>query len=262
MKGIVFTGDSYCYGEGLQYFSELDTVVFPDVHTYDPNWITATQERFIEENRYAKLAAKKLNHLDLVYAKNGGQDLHIIGELNQKIPQIYKYSEISAVIVNLTNPLRDDFEFLHNGKLYKSVNINQSNRDNDETFLALAQHVEEIHGGDFSKFENVEYRKHLDKLKETFQKFEENGIVCRWINWLENGYEAFKDDEYLNSRLIEIEDRGVTFNSTRKWMVSNQRHFIRNHFKHINKCEHDDHISPEGHEVMANSIYNNLKNVI
>lgn len=261
-KGILFAGDSYTWGEGLQYFSGLDTVHFPEQHTFNPDWITKAQMRFIETNRFSTLVARKFNTYDINYGANGGSDLSILGDLSNKVPDEYGYSELSAIVVQLTNPLRDRFTFEYNGIEYDSDNINQNNRDTDDTYLALAKLVNEKYDGDFSKFEVNEYKKHLEILENLFVRFENNGIVCRWINWLEDGYEAYKNNEFLRERAIEIVDNGIEYKGLRNWLKNNKHYFIRKQFEHINKCQQDEHTTPAGHNLIAQNIFDNLNGKI
>ena len=73
MNGVVWCrGCSFSFGEGLQYFSNLPSVVIPKIHEFDYFELRHSQYRFIQNNRYSKLLADKLGTIDVNASGNGG----------------------------------------------------------------------------------------------------------------------------------------------------------------------------------------------
>lgn len=75
MKGIVFAGCSFTWGEGLELYSDLPTLNlesikrygyhFPDSGYYMPK----SHLKFIESNRFSRLVSHHLVHLILFLKK-------------------------------------------------------------------------------------------------------------------------------------------------------------------------------------------------
>ena len=82
MNGVVWCrGCSFSFGEGLQYFSNLPSVVIPKIHEFDYFELRHSQYRFIQNNRYSKLLADKLGTIDVNASANGGTNNDIYNAL-------------------------------------------------------------------------------------------------------------------------------------------------------------------------------------
>ena len=74
-SNIFAVGCSFTWGESLQFFSGLDSVVWKEKRQSFPDTEKTLDEgqlNFIKENRYPALLAKKLNVEYITQAKNGG----------------------------------------------------------------------------------------------------------------------------------------------------------------------------------------------
>ena len=85
MKSIIFAGDSFTWGEGLQYYSGEPDVFFPQSHTFNPNKISPKQMQFIINNRFPTIVGNYFKKEALVRADNGGSNtwsLHFLENIN------------------------------------------------------------------------------------------------------------------------------------------------------------------------------------
>ena len=71
MKGILFAGDSYTWGEGLQYYSDLPNVAWKSIGHRAEDY-TPAHVKFIESQRFARKVSTHFNTFDYCRNNNGG----------------------------------------------------------------------------------------------------------------------------------------------------------------------------------------------
>ena len=57
VKGIIFAGCSFTWGQGLYYYSNLPTLKEPDPFCYDGNLVEQSHIKFMESVRFPRLVA-------------------------------------------------------------------------------------------------------------------------------------------------------------------------------------------------------------
>lgn len=279
-KCIVAVGDSFTYGEGLQYFSQLPSVVFPDTHQYNPKLINYPQYKFIEKNRYIQQVGDKLGINVITISRNGGShnkieeflqtllpvninDKNNNTEYNPYDPDLEirdvtaRLDEISHIIIQTTNPLRDNFSFEYNNKIYNTNEINQNDRENCDTFKAFMNYCIDNFGG-YDKTENYIFKLFLDRIQKRCEFYESNGIKIMLLLWQDQNNECALNHQYFGNKIVKIYYNNKEYNSIREWQMNNQQFFLKNSFRHIQKCKNDDHPTLEGHKIIAESIIKQL----
>lgn len=278
-KCIVAVGDSFTYGEGLQYFSELPSVVFPDNHQYNPKLINYPQYKFIEKNRYIQQVGDKLGVSVITRSRNGGSHTQIEEFLQSLLPindeekynlmhkmdhnsydtdleirdNTARLDEISHIIIQTTNPLRDNFSFEYNGTLYHTKDITQNDRENCTTFNSFMNYCIENFGG-YDKTENYIFKLFLDRIQKRCEFYESNGIKIMLLLWQDQNNECALNHPYFGDKILKIYYDNNEYTSIREWQLANPKFFLRNSFRHIQKCKNDDHPTLEGHTIIAESI--------
>lgn len=281
-KSIIAVGDSFTFGEGLQYFSNLPSVIFPDTHYYDPKYINATQHKFIEKNRYIQQVADTIGTTTITRSRNGGSHrqiedyLEMILPINnlkkyelQDIMEHYKYEidlnlrettarldEISHVIIQTTNPMRDDFEFERNGNKYNTKNFKQD-REKCPIFKEFMEYAIENFAG-YNGLEEYVFKLFLDRITDRCKIYEAAGIKIMLLLWQNENNKVALEHEYFKDKIVKIYYGGNEYTSIREWQLKNPKFFIKNSFRHIQKCKNDDHPTLEGHSVIAESIIKQL----
>jgi len=281
-KSIIAVGDSFTFGEGLQYFSNLPSVIFPDTHHYDPKYINATQHKFIEKNRYIQKVADTIGTTAITRSRNGGSHrqiedyLEMILPINnlkkyelQDIMEHYKYEidlnlrettarldEISHVIIQTTNPMRDDFEFERNGNKYNTKNFKQD-REKCPIFKEFMEYAIENFGG-YNGLEEYVFKLFLDRITDRCKIYEAAGIKIMLLLWQDQNNKVALEHNYFKDKIVKIYYGGNEYTSIREWQLKNPKFFIKNSFRHIQKCKNDDHPTLEGHSVIAESIIKQL----
>lgn len=284
-KSIIAVGDSFTYGEGLQYFSELPSVVFPENHVYNPKLINISQYKFIEKYRYVQQVVDKIGTTAITRSKNGGSHKQIEDFLETVLPinsinkpnftqKLEHYShaydpelslkdisarldEISHIIIQTTNPMRDDFEFERNGNTFNTKNINGDNRNNCPIYKEFVEYCIENFGG-YGQTENYIFKLFLDRIEDRCKLYESNGIKIMLLLWQDENNSAAFEHPYFKDKIVKIYYNDNEYTSIREWQLKNPKFFLKNSFRHIQKCKNDDHPTLEGHTIIAESIIKQL----
>ena len=114
-KGIIFSGDSFVWGEGLELFSKLPStqhyfdkkeysMAGPHNRAWSPEF-TYSMKMFQQKHRFARLVANHFNTWEDVYDRNGGCPYSIIAELLAQIERT-PLSDVRCVIIHPTDPWR------------------------------------------------------------------------------------------------------------------------------------------------------------
>jgi hypothetical protein len=283
-KSIIAVGDSFTYGEGLQYFSNLPSVIFPDTHQYNPKYINAVQHKFIEKYRYIQQVADTIGTTAITRSRNGGSHKKIEEFLEMVLPtksidkidlqqklEHYTFTydpelalkdvsarldEISHLIIQTTNPMRDDFEFERNGIKY---NTNQFKQDREKCliFKEFMEYAIENFGG-YNGLEEYVFKLFLDRIVDRCKIYESAGIKIMLLLWQNENNKVALEHEYFKDKIVKIYYNNNEYTSIREWQMANQKFFLKNSFRHIQKCKNDDHPTLEGHSVIAESIIKQL----
>lgn len=149
MKPIIFTGDSFTFGEGLELYDSKTYDLIKQKSTnqtlndkYFYRWdvfeiISAGGTASNTRNKYKfpTLVSDRLNTSFLSKNINGGDNIEAL-EFVEEILEIYSSNDFSCVIMNLTDLFRDEFQV---GKKYLrkklDIEINDGNTKMLEPFM-------------------------------------------------------------------------------------------------------------------------------
>ena len=264
MNGVVWTrGCSFTFGEGLQYFSNLPSVVIPQIHEFDYFELRHSQYRFIQNNRYSKLLADKLGTIDVNASGNGGTNNEIYNALlelyntkNEPNQDRMAYlnetfvplCDVKVIVVQLTNIFRDVIEL--DGKLYPLQNMAPTFDDYVE--MCIKPNMS------FDSFIERAAKHLLDKFKELFIKIEtENpNIKIRLFSWENDIDDVMRKDDYFKDKLVTFNYNNKEFKTLRDIIYSYSKLTIAETF--FPKCIDDQHMNLDGHKLIAESIFKTL----
>lgn len=257
MNVFLFLGCSFTWGEGLQYYSGLPSVVFHEKHTFSPSEITYPQYQFIRKNRFAALVANKVNGIDIVQANNGGNNVDNIYYLIEKTKKnvlnsdilrldketAFKKEELTHIVIQFTEIYRDKFE---------SMGAEKDWSRQQQYDYCVERGISAL---DFEK-DGIRYilRKYLQQL----QPYIEIGVKVGFLMWHHVGwYDVICEDEfsYIKENLIKIKDKKIEYISIWDFTDNGNRYSIQSDFLHKGLQRGDSHLSFEGHKIIAESIY-------
>lgn len=277
MKGILFPGDSYTWGEGLHLYSELPDIKF-DENGHDGRNYTPAHVKFIETNRFARKVANYFNTFELVRTANGGSN-NMIFDFIDNLPKQYKLNNMPAVgsdrvarsveyrledfdyiVLQLTDMFRDDVKFEYNNNIcYCNTRSNESIKNSG--FLL---YLNDNFNNDINAFMEYYLEKLMNNIVEKFKKYESMGIKRCFIHTWQNEPILFlQNNSYLNERWItyEVDDKiynsiwDLQLNTELKNMTINKDEFFLN--KKI--IVYNGHTSLEAHNIQAQSIIKKIE---
>jgi hypothetical protein len=274
MKGILFAGDSFTWGEGLHMYSDLPDIKF-DEQGHDGKNYTPSHIKFIEANRFARKVANHFNTFELTRTSNGGSN-NMMFEFIDKLPEQYKRNNMPAVgcdsvarsveyrledfdyiVLQLSDMFRDNVEFE-----YKDIigycNIRLTKSINQSKFI---DYLKDEFNDDINAFMKYYLEKLMNSIIEKFKLYESNGIKRCFIHtWQNEPIPFFQNNPYLNERWITYKTDDKIYNSIwdlqkEKGMSLNTDEFFLN--KKI--IVHNSHTSLEAHNIQANAIIKKIE---
>lgn len=253
MNVFLFLGCSFTWGEGLQYYSGLPTVVFHERHTFSPSELTYPQYQFIRKNRFARLVADMANGIEITQAINGGNNMDNINYLKQRTPETIKNSdimrldketafkkeEISHIVIQFTEINRDKFDSMGTSKDWSRKMQYEYCVENGITPLQF-------------EMDGIRYiiRKYMEQLKP----YIELGIKVGFLMWQSKGwYDVINEEEFsfVKQNLIKIKQ----YDCIHSFTDNGNRYSIQSDFLDKGLQRGDGHLSLEGHKIVAESIY-------
>jgi len=293
-KGIIFVGCSFTWGGGLEYYPPFKDIPNPYAFQYDEKNTTFAIMNFIKANRFSRLVA---NHFEMWEANRlncGGSDDGSISQVKMMLglgeytpdgsyskqfenikTQRYSADEIECVVFQLTDPFRNYLIDINGEKLV--INIAQIRQRDINKFSEndINKFKDTLDNDTFNKFfkfytdnsnswEEMEDYFILQNLKgviELFKEVESLGIKCKLWSW-HNEYVPFiKKHDYLSKKFIKLKYEDTEFDCLYDLMKTHPKFKISTSGFILNgKPVPDDHQTPEGHKVIADSIINSIEN--
>jgi hypothetical protein len=251
MKGLVFAGCSFTWGQGLYFYSNLNHTPKFDDWVYDYSLMTDALIKFKDTIRYPRLVANHFNTFEVCKATNGGSDvtsLMFLKKLFDKYEEPasdeirtaswlteenYYFDDIEYVIFQMTQPYRSGFKIIYKGKdywVYPNPPFNNVSMIH-ETLEDGSQHPMENGVDDiFFKWldeNNYTIQDYLDihmnhfnnEVKNYLEHLEENGVKTKVLFWVNESSVVF-DDDFYKERHILLEHEGKTYLTCRVSSIS------------------------------------------
>ena len=274
MKGIIFGGCSFTWGQGLWYYSDYEDLFYPKhINRFDFNTVTLAQVKVMESLRFSRLVANHFGTFDVQKLQNGGSEDETFEFLNvlfhKKDNPTYgshltaermDFSEVDYIIVQLSQLWRNRYYFEHDGYKQSSMlwpNTRDIGVNQDNLFNWMIEN-------DMSFDEWVELHKdaQIARLKREFEYYESKGIKCLFFTWENDLLDKIFDDEYLKSRFIQLEHEGKIYNSIRQLHAEHdylQIDFDKDVFGE--NAPKDHHPSKLCHEIFAQNIIRKIESI-
>jgi len=262
-KGIVFGGCSFTWGQGLYYYSNLETLKEPLPDCYDSKLVTDAHKRYGATLRYPRLVANHFNTFEVCMLQNGGSEettfdyLRKVFGLEENCDHLFteslSFSELEYIIIQTSQPNRNSFTYTLDGSQhYYKID---SPETKDLFYKWLSQEKIEFEDWYSSHVKSV-----FNQLKENMFFYESKGIKTLFLNWEEDYSSLIKEDTYMSERFISLEYRGKNYECIRHLMDENKHLTINSDYEHFEIPPTDHHPSKECHEVMATNIIKKINN--
>jgi hypothetical protein len=277
MKGILFLGDSFTWGEGLHMYSDLPDIKFNE-QGHDGINYTPAHVKFIEANRFARKVANHFNTFELTRSSNGGSN-NMMFEFIDKLPEQYKKHNMTAIgsdnvarsveyrledfdyiVLQLTDMFRDDVEFEYKGTIgYCNIRLSES-----AEYFKFIHYLKDKFNNNINKFIQYYSEKLINNIIEKFKLYESKGIKRCFIHtWQNESIPFFQNNPYLNERWITYQVEDKVYNSI--WDLQRNKELknmsIKNDAFFLKKqiLVYNEHTSLEAHNIQATAIIKKIK---
>lgn len=292
MKGMIFAGCSFTWGQGLYFYSDLPNKPIPINFEYDESLLTDAHLLYKNIHRFPRLVANHFKTFEVVKKINGGQNdeaLEFIDivfdeskenfDLNKKK---YKYEDISYIILQTTQIFRDVFTFEFDLRPYENQikynkcileRINDEIRETNTLSIYLTNDRREENpllyriffdylkqnNLTLSEFEKIFIENVKNKIKNKLNFYESKGIKTLILLWTDDILPYIENDDWFEKRLIYLENENNTFKTIEDLITDDptlkicQDPFFSNEIK-------DAHPSLKCHDIISKSIINKITN--
>lgn len=270
-KGMVFAGCSFTWGQGLYYYSNMQSLKEPPPDHYLSHLIRWSHHKFLETLRYPRKVANHFKSFEVTQNFNGGATHSIIEYWNDRFSDTsemqktiedpgqyyYDYNDISHVFFQFTQWHRTALTITHNGRT-----IGPKQRcEFWQTPENLGPFIHWLNENKMSldDFIHKSKQEEASRVRVFLEKFEQHGIKTAVLSWPEDMVEYIQGDPWLAERFITLDYNGSTFNSIEKLMSTHTYLTINSDYENFKEPPKDHHPSMKCHEIMADSIIKYLE---
>jgi len=251
-KGMIFAGCSFTWGQGLYFYSEIESLVYPKPNnsSFSISNITEYQIKFMESKRFPRIVADYFKSAEFVNNINGGSDKSNIIYWSDMIgnSRHYPFSDFSHFIFQFTHPLRSFTTFIHEGKEYRVI----PNHEDNENYNLFTKWLSD-NNIEFNTWYQSHIKDILDLVKEKLLLFEEHGIKTLVMSWPKEYIPYIQNDNFFNERFVNFEYKNITFDSIESLLFIPELK-IQTDIKNLKRKILDEHPSLLCHRLIANNI--------
>jgi hypothetical protein len=271
MKGLLFGGCSFTWGQGLYFYSDLPRQIYPlNEFSYRREELTDAHLRFKDTLRFPRLVANHFKTFEIVKGQNGGGEdetfdffktvfKHKVNERHDHyVSDNIEYEDIEYIIIQLSQIWRNRFYFTLNGK-EDFAHISASNHHHSYNWENLLEWLTE-NNKTIEDITQTLFKEQYERFLREVKFYEEKGIKVRFLSWENEHYDILKDDSYLMERFIPLTYKDKTYDTIRKMLDDNQHLKIKGDVGFFGDNIPDDHHpSKECHEVIAENIIRRIE---
>jgi len=272
MKGILFGGCSFTWGQGLYFYSDLKNLPYGTQHYgFNHKEVNESMLRYKNANRFARRVSQYFETFEVVkddigklYGNGGSEDeTFAYFDYLLNVERKFKYEDFDYMIIQLSNIWRNDFIFELDGIEYKSKIMELFLYDHIEKEILLKNELDrfcELNNLQFDDLKNLLIKQQFKRLKEKVIYYQKKGLKVKILNWLNDMSSLIMNDEILKNTNINLLYNDNSFITIQDLMDYNKNFEIEYDFK-MNKgylCQ-DKHPNVECHKVIASSIIENIK---
>lgn len=280
IKAMAFGGCSFTWGQGLHYYSALDSLIPDTGYGYDSDKHNSVHHLFREKWRWPNRVANKFNTVALTHYLNGGSNDLTVEYWNacfnfsrpQKVQsfnklethvlsQPIKYSDVSHFVFQFTSWMRTRFPVPVNGeiKLLDSYDVTDCNRpdymSSFENYFESLNIKPRLNTSPLGEFHQQIMKKDVDNVKEFLQGLEQQGIKTYVWCWLWEYCELIENDEWLSKRFIKFNYGGQTYRCLEEMIRdAGPGLTIEEDFEFFDEPPQDAHPSFKCHEIIADTV--------
>lgn len=249
---IIFAGDSFTWGQGIQYYSKYDDIKIMPRNQYIKSYLTEEHIGFIKQNRYGKIVSDFFCCDSIIKEENGGSDTESIHFIYNNVNENTK-----AVILQTTQPIRSEFEFLYKDVAY-TITGQELHIDHLEKIKVFKKYLNENNITLDDWYSNL--KKSIIEKIVTLSEFLKNlNIPFVLFSWTNEYNDLLCFTDKLKTYLLNIKYDEVNYKTLESLMSVNQEFaIVHNHSYFGDNPPPDWHMSLECHKLVAKNIIEKL----
>lgn len=293
MKGIIFAGCSFTWGQGLYYYSDLKTIPTFDEWVKDYNLMGNAPINYKNTIRFPRIVSNHFSTYEVCRETNGGSDeasfmfIDVLFEEDREkyrhqghlTSQFYKYEEIEYIIFQSSQPQRCSYKIVVGDVEYKVyINDNQTNRTRVSKMG--------LHGNEYDltekeglmlvykwlidneltidEFYLIHLKNQVNTIKNNFKFYESKNIKTKLLLWPNDLLELVLSDDYLSERLIPLFYQNKIFKTIDELFSYDGTLIIEKDFMGFSGsipkiALGDRHPSKKCHEIIADSVIKSIE---
>lgn len=265
MKGILFGGCSFTWGQGLYFYSNLPHLYNPtNIHEFLGYKVTPAQIHFKNTIRYPRIVANHFNTFEIVRTENGGSDdetfdffRKVFTDKNDIISSNFldrfDYNDFDYIIIQLSGILRNKFNFTINQKSFSGI-LSVKNHKILEYMKTYNFTFEDC----YTQF----LQQQFDRLKTELMFYESKGIKSKIVLWFDDLYNHIKDDDFLKNKVVVFNYKDTLIYTIKELQDNYSEMLIVSDPYFKDTKFNDAHPSKLCHNIIANGIISSIQNDI
>ena len=271
MKGIIFGGCSFTWGQGLYFYSDLVDLKYPKgEHIFNGEDLKLSHIKFRENLYYPRLVANHFNTFEAFKNANGGSEdetfqffKFVFEEKSRTADHIsyekFNHYDFDYMIIQLSQMWRNRF-FYDKNDLTKFINVPLHNLSELEKrypdFLEWFYNSDET----FDDCNETMIEQQFLRLKNEVMFYEEKGIKVRILSWKNELVTPILKDPYLSERFIKLKYKNKEHKTIESLQREHKNMVIESDFDNfVGTPPLDHHPSKLCHQVIAENIINNIQ---
>ena len=271
MKGIIFGGCSFTWGQGLYFYSDLVDLKYPKgENIFNGEDLKLSHIKFRENLYYPRLVANHFNTFEAFKNANGGSEdetfkffKFVFEEKSSTADHIsyekFNHHDFDYMIIQLSQMWRNKF-FYDKNDLTKFINVSLHNLSELEKrypdFLEWFYNSDET----FDDCYETMIEQQFLRLKNEVMFYEEKGIKVRILSWQNELVKPILNDPYLSERYIKLKYKNKEHKTIESLQREHKNMVIESDFDNfVGTPPLDHHPSKLCHQVIAENIINNIQ---
>jgi hypothetical protein len=170
----------------------------------------------------------------------------------------YQYSDVSYIIIQLSQLFRNNFYFEIDGEQFKCNLPPKANWGDPSNLLKWM----EINNYTIDDWRNQLIKQQYVRLVNELKFYEEKGIKTKILTWEDDMVSTIKNDEFLNSKFIQLHYNNEVYDTIQQLQQKHKEMYIE-HDSYFNGYVYNDHHpSKKCHRVIADNIIRVLEKEI
>lgn len=268
-KGMLFAGCSFTWGQGLYYYSNMATLREPPPDAYDSRLVKNAHNEFRKTLYFPRLVANHFETFEVSMLQNGGSEETSFDYIRTSfdfekdnnghlILNRYSINEIEYIVFQTSQPQRNTYYYDYVNP-DGSVDTYEFRTFSPETHDRFYRYLVEQKKCTIDDWYLEHSKDWFTKIKENLQFYESKGIKTLVLNWEEDYMPYYKNDKWMNDRLITFEYDGKNYDTIRDMMTKNKHLTINSDYENFKVPPKDHHPSKECHRVIADAVIKKIE---